>query len=113
MGVDYHFILFFGIKISSKNLPEDFDIYNVALEEIEGGSNSRFDIVDDVMSGKYTFAGKIISNLDRWDDKEIEITSSMIPKEDKISKMLEDITNVFNLNFNRSDFKLYHIPHAF
>lgn len=115
MGVDIDNYLVYGIKLGKgifdkefeKNFPEE-EMHEFLENEMCGSPSVDFNIIDDYMSGKYTVIGKIIGQLNKYEQEFIEFSSSDLPDADDL---ILKINSKLKTNYDRSQFKLMLFNH--
>jgi hypothetical protein len=115
MGVDRTDYVMFGVDISDLDI--DWTDY---VPEIEGAPDRKFDMVDDGMSGIYTFVGKILAKAegpDGWEepvdilsliDSEFKAGKDSIAHNDTIKNIVEEFTGIKAKDFNLLVFTHFH-----
>jgi hypothetical protein len=105
MGVDRTDYLMFGAEVGTGSF--DWDKHQA---EREGAPDARFDLVFDVMCGKYCIAGKIIAKSDPYEGIEmVKIDPDKLDVDrDALAKTVSD---AFGIDLAGDDFSLILFSH--
>ena len=108
MGVDYTAKVMFGVKMKGDLL----DWYEIAIDELEGSPDAKFDLVVDYMGGAYAVAGRTIANGSKW-DTEFEIIDDKIevPTDDRLL-LVRAVNEKLGTEFTLLDFHYYSFVQA-
>lgn len=105
MGVDRTDYLMFGVDLGGGAF--DWDKH---VNEIEGNSNARFDLINDDMSGQYCIAGKIVAVSDPYEG----FSKSIIEPDQlgvDIGALAAKVSEAFDRHIPPDDFKLLLFSH--
>lgn len=108
MGVDKKDYVMFAVDITDKKIDFYDDENEKFLPYIEGHKDCEFAIVDDCMSGRYCFFGKVLKTAEDYDGFDREpIDISFENVSDIKESICVEYMKLFNELIKMNDIKLY------